>query len=687
MWLHDSKTRIFFDMHLPAWPGKGIAAGFDPERIAEAFAASGADSAILYAKCQYGNFYTAIEGEKLHPGLGGSDFLEELAPLLRARGLRSIAYYSVSWDEHIAEQRPEWLAKKAPGARLSAASRWRTLCINGPYAELVASHIAAIARKSVDGIWLDMTIVGEGNCYCPRCRESFRALTGAELPERAGDPGWKEFLAFRYDLVEAFYKRIREAAKSAAPGLAFTNNYWGYPYSPPGMGSRAVGATREADFVTGEAYSDWAGIRSTPFLPIFLRGVAGARPYEALIGRFINTWDYTRKPRAFLAYESYALFAHGATVTVDDQPYHDGRIDEDLYREDLAEIFGEIRRMAAAGRGRPLRYAAIYHSQKTKDGCADQGSFIRHIAGAYRLLRDLHLSVEFLFDERIDGAELREFRLLILPNVTELDEDEWAALEAYMAGGGLVIASGSFGEGSGEARAALGLGGGALSECSLSYLRLPEACGRDLLVRGRYAAYAASEGARGRVVDPICETTATRFFHNNLPAPFEETAVPGLIELDRGAGAFALFPQPLFGHYAKEPSRELREIVGALIGRHAPPPLVELRIPMKLDFSVIEDGDFLYIHLLNPNVENPICCGPMDVYDGDFERSYEYMEEPVPVSDLSIFVRCQGLDCAEALREGSALELIREAEGVEIRVAKVVLWEVIRVRLSRGAAG
>ncbi len=98
-WLAASKKRIFFDMHLPAWPQMGIAESFDPKALADAIIESGADSAVLFAKCQYGNFYTRIPGERLHPGLGEVDLLDEVSSRLRGHGVRSIAYYSVSWDE------------------------------------------------------------------------------------------------------------------------------------------------------------------------------------------------------------------------------------------------------------------------------------------------------------------------------------------------------------------------------------------------------------------------------------------------------------------------------------------------------------------------------------------------------------------------------------------------------------
>ena len=688
-WLAGSKTRVFFDMHLPAWPGKGIAEKFSPDALAAAIADSGAESAILFAKCQYGNFYTLLDGERLHPGLGGVDLLAETALRLRRRGVRTIAYYSVSWDEKIADQHPDWLAENAAGERGKGPWRWRTLCINGPYAGLVEQHLALLAAKPIDGIWLDMTIIGDGNCYCPACRADYQREKGREPPLTRAEGAYPEFLSYRYGVVESFYGRMREAIRRVAPGLAFTNNYWGYPHSSAEMGSRAVGSTLNADFVTGEAYSDWSGIRSTSFLPIFLRGVAGGRPYEALIARAINTWDYTRKPKAYLAFEAFSLFAHGATVTVDDEPLHDGSFDQGFYRGDLKEIFAEVGRHRQTVGGAPVRYAAVYHSQSAKDRCRSQADFVRDMSGSFRILQDLHLPVEFVFDEAISAEKLQGISVLLMPDITGLCDAEWAAVSAFLERGGLVIASGGLGGASGTSGAerlgkTLGLQYLGPSRYSLSYLRLPGACGHDLLVRGAYGRYAGSSSDKGCIVDPICETGPQEFFHNNLPGPHSPTTVPGLIMRRLGEGTLVLFPQPIFRHYAKEPQRELREVVRGLIARHCPPAAVELRIPMKMGYSLYRDGDTLYVHLLNPNVEPSACCGLMDTLDGRFERSYEYMEETVAVHDLEMRIPGRRCASAETLREHSPVAVRNEAAGAEIQLQQVQLWEIVKIRLDNG---
>ena len=681
-WLADSRRRVFFDMHLPSWPGCGIAESFDPAQVAGSIIECGADSAVIFAKCQYGNFYTRVPGEHLHPGLGDLDLLEEVCSRLRRGGVKTLAYYSVSWDERFADEKPEWLAEDAQGVRGRGTPRWRTLCINGPYADVVERHLRALAAKPVDGFWLDMTIVGDGYCYCPRCRHEFLRENGRPMPAGPADPAYARLLEFRYGIVERFYARMREAVRAAAPQMVFTNNYWGYPWSSAAMGSRALGATAQVDFLTGEAYSDWTGIRSTSMLPIFLRSAAAGRPFEALVGTMTNTWDFTRKPRAYLAWEAFSVFAHGAAVTVDDQPRHTGQFDAGVYSEDLRAIFGDLAALSRTTLGRHARHVSVYHSQRAKDRSRDQRDFVRDICGAFRLFRDLRLAVDFTFDERGSLPDPAEVPVLALPGATELAAEEWERLEAFARAGGLLVAAGGIG---GEppvlaALQALGIAPGAASEYTLSYLHLAEAGERDLLVRGRWAALSAAAGARGEVIEPLCETGPGRFFHNNLPSPHRPSGVPALVEVPIGAGALAVFPQPLFRHYAKEPSRELRALVGGLAARRAPAPAWSLAIPMRMDFSIVEAGTTSWVHLLNPSIEPSLCCGMMDIYDGAFERSYEYMEEVVPVHDLRILLRGARVTDVEALREKSRVSARETDSGWEITVEKVALWEVIQVR-------
>jgi hypothetical protein len=297
--------------------------------------------------------------------------------------------------------------------------------------------------------------------------------------------------------------------------------------------------------------------------------------------------------------------------------------------------------------------------------------------------------VEFIFDETVSSGMLEGIEVLVLPNVSFLCGREWSALCAFMDRGGLVIASGSLGgdERAREVEETFGLRCGPKSRFSVSYLSMPGAGPRGILVRGAYVEYPGTPEGAGAVVEPICETGPREFFHNNLPAPYRRTTVPGLIERAKGGGALALFPQPIFRHYAKEPSRELREVVRSLVGRHAKPPVVELRVPLKMDYSIYRDGDTLYVHLLNPNVEPSICCGLMDTLDGDYERSYEYMEETAPVLDLELLVHGGKCKSVRTLREKFPFSVSAAEQGTEIRIARVDIWEIVRIELAVRESG
>ena len=89
------------------------------------------------------------------------------------------------------------------------------------------------------------------------------------------------------------------------------------------------------------------------------------------------------------------------------------------------------------------------------------------------------------------------------------------------------------------------------------------------------------------------------------------------------------------------------------------------------------------MHLLNPSIEPSLCCGMMDIHDGCFERSYEYMEEIVPVHDLRIVVRGPGNRTVRTLREKSPFTVREVAEGMEIIVIRVGLWEIVEISRAR----
>jgi hypothetical protein len=680
----NRKTRIFFDMHLPEWNDKKVASGFDVDLIARTFAESGVDSVVAFAKCQYGNFYCNTRTGHKHEGLGEHDFLRSLTRKLHEKNIEVLAYYSVAWDEREAHEHPEWLTEDSGGGRDSAQFRWKTLCINSPYRGTVKKQLAEIAGETeVDGFWLDMTIIGQDRCFCPHCDELFKSRYGNSMRESLDAGGGEKLLEFRFDYIEEFYKEIYGMLREINPRLVIANNYWGYPYQPKNMGSRAIGALREADFISGEAYTDWTGLEAPSIFSRFLGGAAKRRPFEALVGRFINTWDYSRKSFDQMFFECMTVFSFGGTVTVDDEPYYDGGIDIPLYRSVIAPIFRTIHDWDHTVQGERFRYAAIFHSQETKNHTAREEDFIRDVAGTYKQFRERHLPVDFVFDENITDKELSAYKVVLLPSVAFMGEKAFSALRGYAASGGVIV---GFGrniffetlfkdriEYRGEA------------EYSLSYY--PSESG-PLLVRGAYSRYmpTAPSEIRGKaIINPIAETTGNVFFHNNLPSPHAESDCSASYVMPCGKGWIIQYNQPIARSYAKQQNTGLRDEILETIAAHAGPSPVQAEAPGRVDMAVYTDAarNRLYIHLMAYGAESSLACGILDTMEGNFDRPYVSMERRDPVSDLELAVTVKvSVHSVTSLYEKNTLRWDTKEDRLNIHLDRLSLWDVLEVQYA-----
>ena len=693
-WIRTSRNRIFLDMHFPDWKDKGICSNFDINNMIEVFTKSCVDSIILYAKCQYGNFYYNTKLGHKHSGLGELNLFNEFTRCAHEKGIKIIAYYSVNWDEYMASLHPEWLVEGPEGVRDNLEEfRWSTLCINSPYRAVVFEHLREIATV---------------RCYCSYCKEKFMQKYGIGIPKDRTETGWHSFQQWRYDYIEEFYSQAVKIVKDIDKNIAVTNNYWGYPYQSGSMGSRAAGALKHADFSTGEAYTDWTGLNAPGIFSKYLRGAGNGKPFEVLIGRFYNTWDYTLKSKTQLAYEAYTVIANGGTVTMDDEPYHDGAIEEETYMY-LKDIFSVVNeRSEALDNVQPLKYAAILHSQSTKDYLNNYGdvSFIPPIAGAYKVFRDLHMPVGFLFDESLAEDVLKDYKILILADVGCLSKDHGHMIRRFVADGGTLISSyrkslfvhNVCSKEDFELRDVLGVGFESFSSFTTSYFKLEEGsiswgafeCINTKRPIGFNSGYIkvkkhANTEIMAYIIDPICETNGKEFFHNNLPSPYIKTSFPAITVNKYGRGHSIYFASEIFSAFARKGQREVKHLVKALLQITAPQPQIKVECPSSVEGIVnkVKDTD-LVIHLLNPHMDLPVCYGHMEVFNGYYDRTLECMEDVIQLNNLKASIK---------IPEGKTVKSIRVFEGpkissfsinsqyCEFTIPEVNLWQTIMVEL------
>ncbi len=645
-----SRRRVFLDSHTPDWAdphqrGPGVDEGTelltaDPRAVMDTIADAGADSVIVFAKCQYGNSYYPSRVGRVHSGLRGRDVFGESLAAAHDRGMKVIAYFSNMWDTAVAGEQPGWRMETL-GGRPSTA-RWPALCLLSPYRQRALEHVREIAeRYPVDGLWSDILTVGP--CACHRCRDLFTGRYDIPMPQSPQDPGWLELVRFSNDLLTDYLREQRDVLRAARPDAALIPNFYATTFVDAVSGL-TMAHLDLADVGSSEGYTDWHGLAFPGFVARYIRAGVHDGPAEVLTGRFVHTWDFTLRSPAQLRYEAFSAVANGVCVTVDDQPYADGGLEPEVYAR-LAPVFGEIAARDDVLSGTdPLRHAAIYVSQRSREldsalgrpenpatgeasaqfppsqpreGLSDLAAAL---TGTFRALLESHVPVEIVDDRPLSLEGLHRYDVVVLPDVLAVTEEEADHLRRFVHEGGGLVATGPTAvlstDGASLERSPLaelfGLTQGPESRYSFPYLRPAGPALADVLGPGPLPHYgriaevvvdAADVTVLATRVDPVLETSVRSYWHNNQPAPGRDRGVPVIVERTVGRGRVVYSAARLGNNHGRLGHGAYRDLLAALVRRVArrPAPVEVLDGHRNTELVVAVRGEDLVVHLVTGN--------------------------------------------------------------------------------------
>lgn len=722
-WWQTSRTRVFLDAHTPDWtdpnqrgnrpePDFPLLSDADPERDIELIASAGADSVVLFAKCQYGNAYYPTAIGRQHAALRGRDLFGEQLAAAHARGLRVIAYYSNMWDVAAGGEHPEWAL--TPLDARGSTGRWPALCLLSGYRDYALDQVREIARGyPIDGLWSD--ILTAGPCVCDRCRAAFRTRYGRDVPADRHDPAWPDLVHFSGQVLRDYLTEQRAVLRAERPDAALMPNFYGTTFVDAVLGL-STDHLALADIGSSEGYTDWHGLGFPSFAAEYVRAGMLDRPAEVLLSRFVHTWDFTLRSAAQLRYEAFTIAAHGCTVTVDDQPWATGGVDPEVYGR-LAPAFARIRQRAPwLTGGEPVRHVALWTGQAERELDSRLGGpetpsegeqsaqfppaqrrealsdLVAAVTGSYRALVESHLPVAFLDEREASLARLGEYRALLLADAQVLDGDAVRAIEAYVRAGGGLVVTGPVGvrDGRGEDRGRpelvdlLGVEYTVPSTATYPYLRLGPALGGGLLPHyGRISELRGlADGVEvlARRVDPVLHPDKATFWHNNQPAPGRDSGVPVIVERRVGAGRIVVCAARLGNNHARLGHGSNRDLLATLVQRVADtaPPVELIGSHRATELVLRRRDDGFVAHLVTGY---PVAR--LDLHGA---------QQPAAVEDVA---RLAGLalrlpaDARAAHRvvagELRALPLHRDgAERPRIELADVDDWETVVVTCGEG---
>jgi len=646
--------QVHLDFHTsPAIPSVGEK--FSREQFARALKLGHVDSITVFSKCHHGYSYHPTEANEIHPGLK-FDLLGEQLAVCRELGVNAPVYISAGLDEKEANRHPEWLVKGTPNAGSDFLNQagYHLFCYNTPYMDQLEAQIEEVmARYNPIGIFLDISSVR--TCYCQHCLASMR--------EKGLDPHNPADVAKHGEMVYAEYARRCENA---------VRKYNSETYIFHNAGNITRGRRDIADFDTHLELESlptggW-GYDHFPMSAAYVRNLG--MEYLGMTGKFHTTWGEFggfKHPNA-LRYETALSIALGAKCSIGDQLHPSGEMNLSTYGL-IGAAYEEIEAKEAFCRDKLAVSNVAVLSAEAVGHTNDRNS--KPDIGACRML----LEGKYLFDLIDLETPFDAYQLVILPDTIPVDDALAARLNAYLANGGKLLATGKSGlNPAGDAFAIdLGVSYEGRNDYRPSYM-VPE--GSTQMVNGTtsYVMYAEAQNIAPKDGAEVFASLAEPYF-NRTPEHFSSHQHTPDKPDSRRAGAVytantAYICWSIFEDYAVKGSLCLKELflnaIEKLIGETKTVAVAGLPDRGVVTMTRDADGGKYYVHLLFAHT----CVRGTGI---------EVIEDLIDLHGLSVSVRGLNVKSVKSQPDGTALAFVQNGDLTEIPVDVLQMHKIIEI--------
>ena len=411
------------------------ASEFDAEKFADTFAKARVNSVTLFAKCHHGMCYYPAKTGVAHPALKGRDLLGEQIAALHKRGINAPVYYTVGWEEHAADTRPEWRqmsrdgsfcqVETAPDGGKFQPGRWKFLnWLHPEYQEHMLGQLdELLANYDIDGIFFDIVFLHPRGGWDP----ASRALR-AKLSCQADDPAThaRFELAAQDAFIKKFTRHIRAKNKNAAVFFNGCNNLL--------LGSPGGWLKAQSHIEIESLPSGFWGYQHFPRIARYVSQTGKA--WIGQTGRFQKMWgDFGGiKPRAALEYECFRSQAMGGACGVGDQLPPRGAPDQAAY-DLIGAVYAQVEAAEPFYKGaKPIPQIGIVTPAFA--GC-DALESDKSLEGAVLMCEEAHYDCAVLKED----SDFTKYELIILPDSVPANGTLARKLAAFHKAGGKLILS------------------------------------------------------------------------------------------------------------------------------------------------------------------------------------------------------------------------------------------------------
>jgi len=559
---------------------EGIGEKFDAKKFAQTLKNAHVDSINLFSKCHHGHTYYPSKVSSMHPKLK-FNLLKEQIDACREVGIKTPIYVTVGWSAKDADEHPEWnqinfFTKKTDymgipadeGADAETPLRhcvWKALCPIGPYGDYMEALTREICESFdvSDGMFFDICFWND-HCICEHCKKS--------MVEMGLDPENFEDVKKHYVIGHrAFAKRMTDVVHEYAKDAPVFFNGGGANMNRPEYNDCHTYFSLE-DLPTAWGGYDLMPVRAKYFERFGLM-------YQGMTGKFHHAWGEFGgfKNKEALRYECADMLSVGAEPAVGDHLHPSGEIDESTYA-----IIGHAFEYA----GKIEKY-----SENTRT-YTDLALWVGHNSdsdlGASKIIQMMHLD----FDVVKGGDDISKYNCMILPDRIKFSDEDKAALLAFTARGGKIIASyeSIFDE--------LGIKKIAPSTADNDFIRCDVEDFVTPFLSYSSAYKVESDGeVMAEVFEPYFNRTVGHYCgHKNTPYKTEPAEYPALVR----RGNVLYFAHPVFEAYNKSGNYVLERYIIQAIESIYDKPIITEELPSCARVRIRESKNegFLALHVL-----------------------------------------------------------------------------------------
>ena len=445
-WYKSAYHRNVVDMHITA-SNEEFLTQFDSDSYVEMLKKTRAESAVVYTHSHVGLTYFPTRYGYMHPNLKGRDIFGEVNDKCHAAGISVVAYFSLIFDAWAYDNHPEWRIKNVDGNDSAGNDRYGVCCPNAAeYKKYIRNIVTELCRNyEFEGIRFDMTF-WPAVCYCENCRDRFKEETGLELPKIINwrDPHWVSFQRSRERWLCEFAQNATDTVRKIKPGISVEHQSSTY------TASYCLGVCADlrdySDFLQGDFYGGY--IQGSAACKMFYN-LTPNLPFGFETSSNLNLDDHTtmKSDNMLFAKTCMAIANGGAFIFIDAiDPV--GTLNPHVY-ETMAGVFKKTAPYEAFLGGRLVQDVGIYLSTESKFSFDDDGkspaqaaygtTHLDAVFSAARAMIKNHILFGILTRKSLD--RLSEYKVVILPDVLMMSEEEVGAFREYVKNGGMIYAS------------------------------------------------------------------------------------------------------------------------------------------------------------------------------------------------------------------------------------------------------